>query len=179
MEYSLVSAAVLLAPDSFLARALVDLVHRAFLDPDELKEYHRSWLDEQSRSRLELAREAVLTGLAGGMLGTEPFLVLCDWRDSVHDVHERLRSVPSRPPMSWDQAVGSSDGELQYPRDAEDYLRETARQSREAGMALIRITRGDSYQLGFVPLERSRLLLADAVGAGYTPENDYVFEIVD
>ncbi|MFE3822964.1 DUF6630 family protein [Nocardia tengchongensis] len=169
----------MLAPDSFLARGLVDLVHRALVDPDELKEYHRDWLDDPSWSRLELGRAAVLTGLAGGMLGTEPFLVLCDWRDNADDIHEQLRRVPSRPPMSWDQNAGSSNGPAQYPRDAEDYLRETARQSREAGMALIRITRGDSYQLCFVPLERSGLLLSDAVAAGYTQETDYLFEIID
>ncbi|MGY4101265.1 DUF6630 family protein [Nocardia sp. R16R-3T] len=178
IEYSLMSVAVLLAPDAHLAGGMVEIVSSAMDNPDELVQYYRGWLSNSSRSQSQLAREGLLASMQGGMVGREPFLVLCDWRESADDIHEQLRPVPSRPAMSWDQPPGLSDGPSEYPRNAEDYLRETARQSREAGMTMIRITRGDSYYFGFIPTERCELLLADAAAAGFTYENGFLFEIV-
>jgi len=178
VEYALVSVAVLLAPDGYMAVQLARLVDNALNDPEYLQQTFPDWLGEPYRSQLEFARTAIRAGLAGGMWGVEQFLVLCDWRECAEDIHEKLRRVPTRPAMSWDEPPGPFDGPAQLPDDADTYLRETARQSREAGMALIRITMGDSYELGFVPLNRTALLVADATVAGFTYENDCFLEIV-
>ncbi|MET8655429.1 hypothetical protein ABZW59_36715 [Nocardia aurea] len=160
-----------------MAAVMVHMVNTALEAPHELRATYPE-LNEPSWSDRELARRAILETLAGRMLGMNPYLVLLDWRENADDIHQRLRYVPSRPAMSWDQSPGPADGPAQYPNDADEFLREVARQSREAGLALLRLTQGDSYQLGFIPSERAQLLLADAAIAGFTEDNGYVFDII-
>ncbi|MEV6103032.1 hypothetical protein [Nocardia sp. NPDC051981] len=179
MEYALVSVAVLLSPGGGLAGNLASLADQALNIPDWVRDRYPNWLDLPEQSGLEFGRTAVLTGLAGGIWGLDPFLAWFDWRESPEDIEDRLRRIPSRPVMSWTKSPDSAEGPTQYPSDTSAYLREIARQSREAGMALVSITKGDSYALCFVPLNRTDLLLADAKTAGFTHENDCGLELID
>ncbi|MEU4323193.1 hypothetical protein AB0F85_17910 [Nocardia fluminea] len=185
VEHALVSIPVLLCPDTALASQVVYMVQGTLFSPEFVEREHHEYLGPYDHlgpypeRNWEYSRTAILVGLAGAMWGMNSFLALCDWRERAEDIQEKLRYVPSRPAMSWDETPGPIAGPAQHPDDSEAYLRETARQSREAGMALVRITVGDSYHLAFAPLNRTEILLADAAAAGFTAENDCLLEIVD
>ncbi|MEU4708541.1 hypothetical protein AB0G00_19085 [Nocardia salmonicida] len=165
-EHALMSVAVTLAPDAQYAVSLVSRVWEAVWDSDDFKQRYPRHVD-LSWSSLELAREIVLAALNNVFWDEGLYLELFDWRESADDIDEKLRSMPSRPAMSWDRSPAVEEGTDPYPSDSEVYLREVARQCREVGMALVRITKGDSYYLGFVPSDRSALLVDDATTAGY------------
>ncbi|MFC9996671.1 hypothetical protein [Nocardia sp. NPDC127526] len=177
-EPALMSMAVLLAPDEDWALSLLGLVSDSLLDPGRVRRDYHDWLDDPSWSKAELARQALLTGLTGSLWGLDPVLVGFDWRASAEEMHNSLRRIPLSPLAAWDP-----ESTVRYTRSDPDaaapYLREAARRSREAGMALFRIHIGDSFELGFVRADRGELLLTDAARAGYTAATDHVFELVD
>ncbi|GAB2678698.1 DUF6630 family protein [Nocardia goodfellowii] len=178
-EYALISTAVLLAPDENWASHLVQVVTDALNDPDEFKRRHRNWLDERPCTPVELAREALIVSLGGGMWGMEAYLALCDHSDGAVDISERLNRVSRNWKMSLDLDPTSLGFTQPDQLDGETYLREVAGQCRAMGLDLFRLRRGDSYELGFVRTGRCGLLLADAAAAGFTYEADRIFEIVE
>ncbi|WP_067713164.1 DUF6630 family protein [Nocardia yamanashiensis] len=177
-EFALISTAVLLAPDENWASHLVQMVTDALNDPDEFKQEHRNWLDERPCTPLELAREALIVSLGGGMWGREAYLAACDHKDGAVDVFDRLRYVS----RNWKNPLDLDPTSLGFSEPAEvdgdSYVREAAGRCYAVGLALFRLWRGDSYDLGFVRADRSALLLIDAAAAGFTYEADHFFEIV-
>ncbi|MGW0248412.1 DUF6630 family protein [Nocardia goodfellowii] len=178
-EYALISTAVLLAPDENWASHLVQVVTDALNDPDEFKRRHRNWLDEYPCTPVELAREALIVSLGGGMWGMEAYLALCDHSDGAVDISERLNHVS----RNWKMALDLDPTSLGFTQpdqlDGDTYLREVAGKCRAMGLDLFCLRRGDSYELGFVRTDRRGLLLADAAAAGFTYEADRIFEIVE
>ncbi|MGX1808409.1 hypothetical protein ACWIGI_22040 [Nocardia sp. NPDC055321] len=179
VEYALISVGVLLAPDSFLASGIADLVFQTYNFEGDVRDRYPELADAPSRERYAFSRAAILAGLRGKMWGVDQFLVWVDPQADANTLDDELWPLPTRPAMSWDRNPIPVRGPMRHPADAESYLREVARQSREAGMALTRISRTESYGLCFVPLERTPLLLADAVVAGFTQENDCALEVVE
>lgn len=178
-EYAVISVAVLLAPDESWASLLVEVVTDALNNPDEFKQRHRNWLDERPCTPVELAREALIASLQGGMWGMQSYLALFDHRESADYVYDRLRYVF----RNWKIPLDLDPESLGFAQPAEfdgdTYVREVAGRCRAVGLALFRLWRGDSYNVGFVRADRCGLLLADSAAAGFTYEADRIFEIVE